>query len=221
MTTLAIIGAGSGLGAAVARRFGREGFSVALVSRNQSRLDALADDLARDGVNAQGFTADVRDPDSVQRALAQATTDLGPIEVLQYSPLPDKTYLRPVLETTHHDLVGPVEFSVYGPVAAVHQVLPGMRYLGEGRGSILFVNGGSAVTPNGAVTGTTVAFAGLSAYAQVLHDALQPEGIAVSQLVIGGAIEPGSKDKDPEVLAETLWGLHTGRTTFRTQVSQD
>ena len=60
-----------------------------------------------------------------------------------------------------------------------------------------------------------------SAYAQVLHEQLQGEGIAVSQLIIGGAIEPGSKDKDPEVLAEKLWKLHTGRTTFRTQVSQD
>lgn len=221
MTTLAIIGAGSGLGAAVARRFGREGFSVALISRNQHRLDALAEELAADGVKAQGFTADVRDPASVEQALARVQTELGTVEVLQYSPLPDKTFLRPVLKTTHHDLVGPVEFSIYGPVAAVHQVLPGMRYLGENRGTFLFVNGGSAVTPNAAVTGTTVAFAGLSAYAEVLHEALQPEGIQVAQLIIGGAIEPGSEDKDPEVLAEKLWSLHTDRTTFRTQVSQD
>ena len=221
MTTLAIIGAGSGLGAAVARRFGREGFSVALISRNQHRLDALAEELAADGVKAQGFTADVRDPASVEQALARVQTELGTVEVLQYSPLPDKTFLRPVLETTHHDLVGPVEFSIYGPVAAVHQVLPGMRYLGENRGTFLFVNGGSAVTPNAAVTGTTVAFAGLSAYAEVLHETLQPEGIQVAQLIIGGAIEPGSEDKDPEVLAEKLWSLHTDRTTFRTQVSQD
>ena len=35
MTTIAIVGAGTGLGAAVARRFGAEGFAVALVSRSQ------------------------------------------------------------------------------------------------------------------------------------------------------------------------------------------
>lgn len=46
MTTIAIIGAGRNLGEALARRFGREGFSVALISRNQERLDALAADLA-------------------------------------------------------------------------------------------------------------------------------------------------------------------------------
>lgn len=39
MTTIAIVGAGKGLGLAVAERFAREGFAVALISRNQDRLD--------------------------------------------------------------------------------------------------------------------------------------------------------------------------------------
>ena len=46
MTTIAIVGAGRGLGAAIARRFGAEGLDIALISRNQERLDALATDLA-------------------------------------------------------------------------------------------------------------------------------------------------------------------------------
>ena len=218
MTTLAIIGAGKGLGAAVARRFGQEGFSVALISRHQGRLDALAAELEQDGVQAKGFTADVRDPDTIARALERATEELGPIEVLQYSPLPQKDFMRPVLETTPADLRGPVEFSIYGPVAAVHQVLPGMRFLGENRGTILFVNGGSAVTPGRNVTGTSVAFAGQAAYAQLLNEVLGEEGIQVSQLVIPGQIIAGDAEKDPEVLAGHLWDLHTRRDRFRHQV---
>lgn len=42
MTTMAIIGAGPGLGAAVARRFGGEGHDIALIARDQGRLDTLA-----------------------------------------------------------------------------------------------------------------------------------------------------------------------------------
>jgi len=221
MTSIAIIGAGSGLGAAVARRFGAEGFSVGLLSRSQAKLDALAEELAADGVQARGFAADVRDPASLTRALEQVTETLGPIEVLQYSPLPQKDFMRPVLETTPADLVGPVEFSVYGPVAAVHQVLPGMRFLGENRGTILFVNGGSAVTPGRTVTGTSVAFAAQAAYAQLLHEVLGEEGIQVSQLVIGGKIVAGDPEKDPDVLAGLLWDLHTRRDRFRHQVSAD
>jgi NAD(P)-dependent dehydrogenase (short-subunit alcohol dehydrogenase family) len=222
MTSIAIIGAGKGLGAAVARRFGKEGHSVGLISRHQGRLDALAAELEQDGVQAQGFVADVRDPQSIAAALERVTETLGPIEVLQYSPLPQKDFMRPVLETTPADLVGPIEFSIYGPVAAVHQVVPGMRFLPEGSNpSILFVNGGSAVKPGRNVTGTSVAFAGQAAYAQLLHEVLGEEGIQVSQLVIGGRIIEGDAEKDPAVLAGHLWDLHTKRDRFRHQVSAD
>jgi NADP-dependent 3-hydroxy acid dehydrogenase YdfG len=221
MTTLAIVGAGPGLGGAVARRFGAEGHSVALISRNQGRLDALADELGADGVHAAGFAADVRNPTSIASALERATETLGPIEVLQYSPLPQKDFMRPVLETTPADLVGPVEFSIYGPVAAVHQVVPGMRFLGQNRGTILFVNGGSAVTPSRRVTGTSVAFAGQAAYAQLLNEVLGEEGIQVSQLIIPGKIEAGDPERDPAALADRLWNLHVKRDRFRFVVGSD
>lgn len=219
MTSIAIIGAGRGLGAAVARRFGAEGFSVALISRNRARVDSLAEDLRAEGISARGFTADVRDPASLSAALERVAEELAPVEVLQYSPLPQKDFMRPVLETTPADLVGPVEFSIYGPVAAVHQVLPGMRFLGEGRGTVLFVNGGSAVTPGRTVTGTSVAFAGQAAYAQLLHEVLGEEGIQVSQLIIPGQIVAGDPEKDPAVLAGHLWDLHAKRDRFRFTVT--
>ncbi|UJA20569.1 SDR family NAD(P)-dependent oxidoreductase [Thermoleophilia bacterium SCSIO 60948] len=222
MTTLAIIGAGRGLGAAVARRFGREGYAVALISRSQERVDALASELSADGVQAAGFEADVRSPGAIAKALERATETLGPIEVLQYSPLPQKDFMRPVLETTPEDVVGPVEFSIYGPIAAAHQVIPGMRFLPDDTGTILFVNGGTAVKPrHDFAAGTSIAFAGLSAYAQMLNEALSDEGIQVSQLVIGGAIEEGHPEKDPAELAERLWELHTGRDRFRLEVATD
>jgi len=221
MTSIAIIGAGKGLGAAVARRFGSEGFAVGLISRHQGRLDALASELSADGIQARGFAADVRDPASIASALEQVTETLGPIEVLQYSPLPQKDFMRPVLETTPADLVGPIEFSIYGPVAAVHAVVPGMRFLGEGKGTILFVNGGSAVKPGRNVTGTSVAFAGQAAYIELLNEVLGEEGIQVSQLIIGGRIIEGDDEKDPDVLAEHLWNLHAKRDTFRQQISAD
>jgi NAD(P)-dependent dehydrogenase (short-subunit alcohol dehydrogenase family) len=219
MTSIAIVGAGPGLGAAVARRFGAEGFSVALLSRSQERADALAAQLAGDGVQAQGFQADVRDAAGLARTLERVTEALGPIEVLQYSPLPQKDFMRPIMETTPADLVGPVEFSIYGPVGAVHQVVPGMRFLGENRGTILFVNGGTALVPREGFVGTSVAFAGLSAYATVLHEVLGQDGIQVSQLVIGGAIVEGDEEKDPARLAELLWDLHAKRDRFRVEVA--
>ncbi|MEW1861690.1 SDR family NAD(P)-dependent oxidoreductase [Streptomyces sp. NPDC088194] len=213
MTTIAIIGAGPGLGAAVARRFGREGFDVAVISRAQEHADALAAQLGGEGVTARGFAADVRDPKALTAALDAAAAALGTIEVLQYSPVPHRDFMKPILETTAADLVGPVEFSVYGPATAVGQVLPGMRELG--RGTLLFVNGGSAVQPLPERAGTSIAFAAESVYAQLLHDTLADAGIHAAQLIIPGAITPGDPHSDPEILADTLWSLHHTREGFR------
>ena len=213
MTTIAVIGAGPGLGAAVARRFGREGFDVALISRAQDHADGLAARLGGEGVTARGFAADVRDPKALTAALDAAAAALGTIEVLQYSPVPHRDFMKPVLETTAADLVGPVEFSVYGPATAVGQVLPGMRELG--RGTLLFVNGGSAVRPVPERAGTSIAFAAESVYAQLLHDTLADDGIHAAQLVIPGAITPGDPHSDPGILADTLWSLHRDRDGFR------
>ncbi|MGW3358291.1 SDR family NAD(P)-dependent oxidoreductase [Streptomyces bungoensis] len=213
MSTVAIVGAGPGLGAAVARRFGREGFRVALVARDRERLDALVGELAAEGIEARGFTADVRRPEELTAALKAAAAALGPVEVLQYSPVPHRDFMRPVLETRHRDLLGPIEFSVYGPVAAVQQVLPGMRELG--RGTVLLVNGGTAAVPHPERAGTSIAFAAESAYGHLLHERLAPEGIHVAQLIIPGAITPGHARKDPAVLAEVLWGMHRDRRGFR------
>lgn len=214
MTTIAIVGAGAGLGLAVARRFGREGFSVALISRSQDRLDALATTLSSEGITAKGYVANVRDPAPLTAALVTADEELGRVEVLQWSPLPAKEFMRPVLETVAADLVGPVEFSIYGPATAAHQVIPGMRAIG--RGTIILINGASAVRPGATVTGTSVAFAGESAYGQLLHDALAPENIHVAQLVIPRGIGAGEPSHEPVALAARIWGLHTDRGEFRT-----
>ncbi|MFW8745672.1 SDR family NAD(P)-dependent oxidoreductase, partial [Mesorhizobium japonicum] len=86
MPTIAIVGAGRGLGLAIARTFGAEGFDVALISRNGDKLDGLVADLAADGITAAGFPADVLDRVGLRAALAAAKEHFGGIDVLEYSP---------------------------------------------------------------------------------------------------------------------------------------
>ena len=219
MSAIAIIGAGPGLGAATARRFGREGFGIALIARTPDKLDRLREELAVGNIEVRGYAADVQDADALRRALAAAASELGPIEVLQYSPVPRKEFLRPVLETTTGDLAAATAFSILGLVTAVQQVLPGMSQLG--RGTILLVNGSSAATPNGNVAGTSIAFAGESAYGAMLHDALKPQNIHVGQLIIPGAIGGGDPLYAPDALAARLWNIHTQRREFRVTVGAE
>ena len=75
-----IVGAGPNLGLAIARRFGREGFSVGLVSRNQEKLDGLAGELEADGITAAGAAADIRDSDGLAAAIRSLADRLGAVD---------------------------------------------------------------------------------------------------------------------------------------------
>jgi short-subunit dehydrogenase len=213
--SLVIVGAGPNLGLAVARRFGREGFAVGLISRRESRLVELAGQLRLDGITVAGAAADIRDSAALGAAVRRLAGELGPVEVLEYSPLPAPEFMRPVLETTADDVRGPLEFSVVGAVAATQAVIGPMRE--AGRGTILFTTGGAAVQPNPDRAGVGISFAGEVAYARMLHDALRDDGIHVAHTAIAGRIAPGS-DNEPDDVAEVLWTHHVDRRVFQTRL---
>lgn len=110
MTTFALVGAGPGLSLAAARRFGTAGHRVALLSRNIQHQDNLVAELPRENVHARGFTADVLDPASLAAALREAADMLGPVEILQFSPVPRGDFMKPVLDTAAADLDDPPAF---------------------------------------------------------------------------------------------------------------
>jgi NADP-dependent 3-hydroxy acid dehydrogenase YdfG len=216
--SLVIIGAGPNLGMAVARRFGREGFSAGLVSRTREKLDDLVAELEADGITAAAAAADIRDPQALTGAIESLAEQLGPVEVLEYSPLPAKEFMKPILETTVDDVRGPLEFSVLGAVAAARAVLPGMR--AAGTGAILYTTGGAAVKPYPLRAGVGISFAGEVAYARMLHDELHDSGIHVAHTAIGGRIAPG-EDHEPDDIANLLWRHHAERGPFQTVVGMD
>ncbi|MCV2395175.1 SDR family NAD(P)-dependent oxidoreductase [Actinotalea sp. M2MS4P-6] len=216
MSTIAIIGAGPGLGAAVARRFGAEGFSIALISRDQAKLDGLAAQLQDGGVTARGFAADVRDPASLEAALARAADELGPITALQYSPLPSRDYLKPVLDLTPELALEALRFSALGLIHAVRTVLPAMRAAGDG--SIILINGGTSVKARHGFAGTSVAFPAESAYGEMLHDTLADEGVRVVQLVIPGGIPKLQLENGIDDVAQRIWEIQSAPGPFRTML---
>jgi len=216
MPVIAIIGAGPGLGAAVARRFGREGFAVALIARDRSKLDGLAAELAEAGVTVRGYAGDVREPATVERALALAADELGPITALQYSPLPSRDYLKPVLDLTPELALEALRFSALGLIHAVRAVLPGMRERGDG--SVILINGGTSVKARSGFAGTSVAFPAESAYGEMLFDALEREGVRVRQLVIPGGIPKLQLPNGIDDVADRIWELQAGDAPFRTML---
>jgi NADP-dependent 3-hydroxy acid dehydrogenase YdfG len=216
--SIIIVGAGPNLGAAVARRFGREGLSVGLVARDETKLAALEADLRALGIDAAYAAADIRDADGLSAAIASLAGRLGPVEVLEYSPLPAREFMKPILETSVDDVRGPLEFSVLGAVAAVTTVVQPM--LERGSGTILFTTGGAAVNPYPLRAGVGISFAGEVAYARMLHDELADRGIHVGHTAIGGRIAPGA-DHEPDDIADVLWRHHAERSAFQVRMGID
>jgi NADP-dependent 3-hydroxy acid dehydrogenase YdfG len=216
--SIVIIGAGPNLGAAVARRFGREGLSVGLIARDETKLAALQADLDALGIDAAYAAADIRDADGLSAAITSLAQRLGPVEVLEYSPLPAREFMKPILETSVDDVRGPLEFSVLGAVAAATTVVQPM--LERGSGTILFTTGGAAINPYPLRAGVGISFAAEVAYARMLHDELADRGIHVGHTAVAGRIAPGG-DHEPDEIADVLFKHHTEHSAFQVRIGID
>jgi NAD(P)-dependent dehydrogenase (short-subunit alcohol dehydrogenase family) len=81
----AILGVGPGLGAAVARRFAREGFVVALMARKEESVAGVREEIEDEGGTALPVTADATDPASVEMAFGRVRGAFGDPEVFVYN----------------------------------------------------------------------------------------------------------------------------------------
>jgi NADP-dependent 3-hydroxy acid dehydrogenase YdfG len=216
--SIVIVGAGPNVGAAVARRFGREGMSVGLIARDAAKLEELANVLNEEGITADFVAVDIRDADALGAAIGSLAERLGPVEVLEYSPLPAQEFMKPILETSVEDVRGPLEFSVLGAVAAATAVLGPM--VEAGSGSILYTTGGAAIKPNPERAGVGVSFAAEVAYARMLHGELAGKGVHVGHTAIAGRIGPGEAH-EPDDVAEILWRHHVDRAEFQVKIGFD
>lgn len=212
MPTIAIVGAGPGMGAAIARTFGSRGFDVALIARNRTKLDDLVGELADAGVNAAGFAADVLDHDALTTALTDAAAHFGGIDVLEYSPNPGaagSTVTTPS-ETTPAAVQSFLEFQFYGALAATSAVLPAMREAGAG--TLLYTTGAGSVDPIPMLGNANAVGAALRNWVLNLNRELAGTGIHAAHVAIGVWIGPGGPPEvptaTPEQIAPVYWDLH-------------
>lgn len=204
MPLIAIAGMGPGVSAAVARRFGREGFAVAGLARRAAALQAQMDALMGAGIRAQGFAADAADPASLAAAIGHVEAAQGPIDVLVYNAAGARP--KPLSALTAEELAADLSVSVVGALAAAQAVLPGMR--ARGRGTLLFTGGGFAFEPLPQMASLGVGKAAVRNLAFSLFADLKDVGIHAATVTICGLVRPGTAF-DPDVIAESYWRLHT------------
>jgi short-subunit dehydrogenase len=211
MNTIAIVGAGPLLGLSIARRFGREGFRVALVARRAEALAEYSAQLRGQGIEAAGFAADITDPQQLADAFQRIKAAFGPITVLEFSPTDwgkggDKSTTP--TGTTAQQALADFKLLVMGAIDSARLVLPDMQAAGSG--TLLFATGYSAVEPLPFITALSVANAGVRNYALCLHQELAAQNIHVATIAINALIAAGTPG-DPDLIAELFWDIHQRR----------
>jgi NAD(P)-dependent dehydrogenase (short-subunit alcohol dehydrogenase family) len=121
-----VTGSSAGLGRAIAHAFAKRNARIGLVARNPEALEAARRECADLGGEAHFVTADVSDPDAVERAANEIEQHLGPIDIWVNNAM--VSVFSPVkeMEASDYKRVTDVLYLgfVYGTLAALRRMLP-------------------------------------------------------------------------------------------------
>ena len=197
---LVLVGAGPGLGMAVARRFAEGGYRVTLVARSTDGLRDLADSLAETGARIDTVAADASVPEGLRARMAELYNGQGAPGLIIYNAVmgaPDT-----LLSSSVEHLQTAYAVDVIGAVVVTQVAAPAMRAAGSG--TIIVTGGGFADYPIPALATVSLGKAALRSAATMLGADLEPDGIRVATLTIAGQIVAGTAF-DPENIAKRYW----------------
>ncbi len=217
---MVIGGYGPGISSAVAERFGKEGFALALVARSPERLAAGVKAFVAKGFRAEAFPTDLADPAAARAMVEAVRSKLGPVTVLHWNAY--RAAAGDLLTADVASLRSVFDLSVVSLVTAVQSALPDLAKQ-EGA-AVLITNGGlglldpamdaTAVTWN--AMGLGVANAAKRKVSALLSAKLKPQGIYVGEVIVmgqvkGTASDNGSATIEAGSVADRFWQIYSAR----------
>jgi short-subunit dehydrogenase len=199
---LLLVGAGPGLGLAIARRFAVGGYAVTLVARNSDGLEGLVSSLADTRAEIDTMSADASDSEGLRERMSALYRRHGAPGLIVYNAVmgaPDQ-----LLSSSVAHLQEAFAVDVIGAIVVAQVAAPAMRAAGVG--TILVTGGGFADHPIPALATVSLGKAALRSAATMLGADLEPDGIRVATVTILGQIVAGTAF-DPERIAEHYWGV--------------
>jgi NAD(P)-dependent dehydrogenase (short-subunit alcohol dehydrogenase family) len=208
-----ITGVGPGLGAALARRFAREGFQVGLLARGSDLIQSLAKEISASGPRAISVAADVSRPAEARAAVQRVRENLGPIGVLVHNP--SSALGQGLLGTTPEQFEQCWRVAAFGGFVCAQETAADMLEAGDG--VMLFTGATSSVRGGGWLAFSSAKFA-VRGLAQSLARELWPQGVHVAHVIIDGLIGPPQDQQRvradepllaPDRIADAYWHLAT------------
>jgi short-subunit dehydrogenase len=199
---LLLVGAGPGLGLAIAHRFAAGGYRVTLVARSEGRLAELARSLDDTGAEINTVEADASSPEDLRARMTELYADEGAPGVVIYNAVlgaPDQ-----LLSSTVAHLREAYAVDVIGAIVVAQEAAPAMK--AAGFGTMIMTGGGFADHPIPALATVSLGKAALRSAATMLGIDLGPDGIRVATLTIDGQIVAGTAF-DPAHIAERYWQI--------------
>jgi NAD(P)-dependent dehydrogenase (short-subunit alcohol dehydrogenase family) len=218
-----LVGAGDAIGAAVARRFAKGGYTVCICRRDGAKSQGLVDELTSAGHKIHAFSVDARQESEVQELFTRVEKEIGPIEVCLFNA--GSNVNKPLIETTEKLFFKAWELACYAGFLVGREAARVMT--ARGHGTILFTGATASLRGGKGFAAFASAKFGLRAVAQAMARELGPKNIHVVHLIIDAAVDSAAiharlkaasgieaKDIAPDSLtktdsiAEAYWFAH-------------
>jgi NAD(P)-dependent dehydrogenase (short-subunit alcohol dehydrogenase family) len=180
-----LVGAGDAIGAAVARRFAKGGYTVCIARRDAAKSQGLVDELKAAGLGAHAFNVDARQEAEIQALFDRVEETIGPIEVCLFNA--GSNVSKPLLETTEKLFFKAWELACYAGFLVGREAARVM--LKRGCGTILFTGATASVRGSKGFAAFSSAKFGLRAVAQAMARELGPKNIHVVHLLIDAGVD--------------------------------
>lgn len=203
--SILIIGAGPGIGHAVAQKFGAQGWQVIVAARSRASLDNLVLELTGAGVDAQALVVDATDPAALRAALANADRITGGLSAIHFNAAVVRQ--QDLFSMSDDEVTDDLAINVAG---GLHAIRAATALFGPRGGTILVTGGGLAIAPHESYASLGIGKAALRNGVQALVDPLAARGVRIAMVTVSTLVSPGSAEAVD--VADRFWQLATDET---------
>lgn len=197
-----ITGAGSGLGASLARKYSKEGYHVSLLGRTQEKLERVAASLEQP--NYSSFTLDISSPEEVEKTFAKIVQEVQPVDILINNA--GVGYFERAEDLTADQINQMIDINLKGTIFCTQAVLIPM--IETDKGSIINVISTAGVEGKVTEAGYCASKFGVRGFTESLVKELEVTDIHVNAVYMGGMDTPFWGEPEEESSEEENGLMH-------------